>query len=141
MPWQSSGYILVLICQDSEYGRVLNMQELHRVLNMPQYGWIYLSRTWICLNMSGFTIMNRFLNMYHIIHCAESLYKLMSIWEKGISEPGQRSKMERFRKIIIVFNYFCKKSYIFESVLDVCRVLTMAEFWNFRIYERVLNIH
>ena len=26
------------------------------------------------------------------------------------SEPGQRSKMEFFEKIIIVFNYFCTKT-------------------------------
>ena len=26
------------ICLDSDYGRILNMQDLHRVLNMPQYG-------------------------------------------------------------------------------------------------------
>ena len=45
MPWQSSKYIL-----GYEYARILNMagfwymQELHRVLNMPQYGWICFNR-------------------------------------------------------------------------------------------------
>ena len=35
----SSEYILSSkYAQDSEYGRVLKMQELHRVLNMPEYG-------------------------------------------------------------------------------------------------------
>ena len=37
---QSSEYIL-----GSKYARVLNIQELHRVLNMPQYSWICLNRT------------------------------------------------------------------------------------------------
>ena len=41
-------YTAFWICQHSEHGRVLNMQELHRVVNMPQclnrtgkYVWIY----------------------------------------------------------------------------------------------------
>ena len=37
----------------------------------------------VCLNRPEFTIINR--------------------------EPGQRSKIERFGKIILLFNYFCKK--------------------------------
>ena len=69
MPWQSSEYVL-----GSKYGRVVNIQELHRVLNVPQYGWIYLNRPWICL--SEFTI----------------------------------KRQEHFATIIIVFNYFCKKT-------------------------------
>ena len=28
------------IFQDSEYARFLHMQELRKVLNMPEYGWI-----------------------------------------------------------------------------------------------------
>ena len=28
------------IFQDSEYPRFLRMEVLHKVLNMPQYGWI-----------------------------------------------------------------------------------------------------
>ena len=66
----------------SEYRKALNIQELHRVLNTLQYGLICLNRTWICLNMSEFTIIDRVLNMYQIIHNARSLYKLMStFWE------------------------------------------------------------
>ena len=44
-------------------------------LNMWQYGWICINRMWICLNMSEFTIIDRVLNMYHIIHSVRSLYK------------------------------------------------------------------
>ena len=40
--------------------QVLNIQNLYRVLNMSQYGWIYLNRKWICLNMSEFSITDRF---------------------------------------------------------------------------------
>ena len=45
MLWQSSKYTL-----GYEYARILNMagfwymQELHRVLNMPQYGWVCFNR-------------------------------------------------------------------------------------------------
>ena len=47
-------YLRFWICQYFEYGRFLNMQELHKVLNVPQYGWICFIRTWIawiCLNL------------------------------------------------------------------------------------------
>ena len=77
MSWQWWICLRFLICQDYGYGRVLNMQELHRVLNMPQYGWLCLNRTWIC-HMSKFMITNRVLNMYHTIHSARSLFKLLS---------------------------------------------------------------
>ena len=53
MPWQSSEYIL-----GSEYARLLNMQQLCKVLNMPQYGWIFLSKMWMCLNMAEFLIID-----------------------------------------------------------------------------------
>ena len=32
----------VWIFQDSEYARLLRIQALHKVLNMPEYGWIML---------------------------------------------------------------------------------------------------
>ena len=67
---------------DSKCGRVQNMQELLRVLNMPQYGWKCLNKMWICLNMSEFTITESALNMSHTMHSAWSLYKLMSaFWD------------------------------------------------------------
>ena len=67
------------IWQNSEYGRV------KRVLNMPQCGCICLNRTWICLNMSKFMLLDRILNMYHTIYSARSLYKLISTyWEIGV---------------------------------------------------------
>ena len=88
IPWKSSEYISGSKCasilrQGSKYVR---QQELHRVLNMPKYSWIYLNRTWICLNMSEFTIIDKVLNMSHVIHSARSLYKLMSnYWKMGES--------------------------------------------------------
>ena len=36
----------------SEFARVLNMSGLHRVLNMPEYAWLWLTEyAWIYLNM------------------------------------------------------------------------------------------
>ena len=74
MPWWSSEYNL-----GSRYARILNMQELYRVLNMSQHGWICLNRTWICLNMSEFTIIDRVLNKDDTIHSANPLYKLITV--------------------------------------------------------------
>ena len=37
-------YLRLQMCQDSEYGRVLDVQGLHRVLNTPQYDWIYINK-------------------------------------------------------------------------------------------------
>ena len=60
------------IWQGSEYVK------LYGVLNTPQC----LNRTWICLNISEITIIDRALNIYHTVHSARSLYKLMSTyWE------------------------------------------------------------
>ena len=30
----------LLLFQDFEYARVLHMQELHKILNIPEYDWI-----------------------------------------------------------------------------------------------------
>ena len=86
-----------------EYGMFMNMQKLHRALNMPQFNWKCLNRTWICLNMSEFTITDKVLNMSHTMYIVvRSLYKLKSTyWE--ISEPCQRSN-----KMIIAFSYSCQ---------------------------------
>ena len=120
----------------SKYARILNMAELRMVLNMPQYGWICLNRTWICLNMSEFTIIYKILNMYHTTYSVGSLYKLLSTyWEIF------RTLSEWFGKMIIVFNYFRKKLHL-ELLID-CRVLNMSELWifvNFLKYDRVQNM-
>ena len=50
------------------------------VLYVPQYGLICLNRVRICVNMSGFTIIDRVLNMHHIFYSARLLYKLMSTY-------------------------------------------------------------
>ena len=57
-----------LTCQNSEFDRVLNMQEVHRVINMLQYGLKCLNKMRICLNLSEFIIRDWVLNMYHIMH-------------------------------------------------------------------------
>ena len=92
LAWRSSEYIT-----GSEYASILNMKQLHRALNMPQYGSIYLNWTWICQKMSEFTMIKRFLNIYYTILSARSLKNLMSTyWE--IFKTSQRSKMEQFGK-------------------------------------------
>ena len=53
MPWQSSEYIII-----SKYACILSMQESHRVVDMPRYGWICLNRNmpefvWIFDNRHG----------------------------------------------------------------------------------------
>ena len=49
------------------------------------------------------------------------------------SEPGQRSKMQYFGKLITVFNYFCKKRYLkYVTVLNIRKSLCI---W------QVLNMH
>ena len=75
-------YLGFYICQDSKYARVVNMQELHKVLNMPEYNWICLNWTWIGLNMSEFLIIDKFLKMYHTMYSARSLYKLISTYSE-----------------------------------------------------------
>ena len=65
---------------------------------MPECVWIY---------------DNRVLNMHHtyiVEGYSTSWWVLIERW--AYSELSQRSKMECFGKIIIVFNYFCKKLHI-----------------------------
>ena len=71
--------------------------------------------------MSEFTIVDRVLNMYYAIYSARSLYHLMSIYLENSKyseylEHGQKSKMERFRNIILDFHYFYKNK---NSVVNV----------------------
>ena len=59
--------------------------------------------------MLEFTIIDRALKMSHTMHSARSIFKLISnICRWVYPEPSQRSKIGRFEKIIIAFNYFCK---------------------------------
>ena len=71
-------YLGFWICTDCKYGRVLNMQQLHRVLNTLQYVWIRLNKAWIWLNISGCLIADRVLNMYNAVRRARSFYELMN---------------------------------------------------------------
>ena len=105
--WQSSEYCRVLNMQalhsnlnmpdytlislDSILNtRILTMARFwiskkNRIQNILQYDWKCLNRKWICLTMSRFTIIDRILNMFHTIHSARSLYKIMStFWELDV---------------------------------------------------------
>ena len=89
-------YLGFSMCQDSECGSqcasawLLNMQKWHKIQSMPQYGWICLKRTWICMNMSIFDNRGGS-DLYHTIHSARSLCKLMSTyWEIVIFRTASR---------------------------------------------------
>ena len=103
------------VLQDSNYRRILNMYGLHRVLNMPRYGSIYLKRTWICRNMFESMIIDRALNMARFWICliqyktgghSTSSWILFERW--AYLKPCQKSKTERSGKIMTAFNYFLK---------------------------------
>ena len=108
MPWQSTSWVANMsgfwMWQVFEYARVIQGS---------RYATIWL-------NMSEVTIIVRVLNIYHTIHSATSLYKLLS------------SKMERFGKITIAFNYFHKNS--------ILNLWENSEYVSGFKYVRVLNI-
>ena len=105
------------------------MQELHKVLNMSQYGWRCLDRMCICLNMSEFTITDRVLNMSGFWM---SLIKYIAQGHSQVNEylierwtrkkPCQRSKNERFEKLIIL-TFFTK-----HFILNLWEVFQGSEF-------------
>ena len=101
---------------------------------MLQYCWICQNRSWICLNMSEFTIIGFWVCIlqYIVRGHSSSWWALIERW--AYSEPGQRPKMECFGKIIIVFNYFCKKHHL--KSLRGFSILV-----NFHKYDSVLNMH
>ena len=68
------------MCLDFENGGVRICKSYTGFHNMQQYGRICLNRTLICPNASEFTIVDRVLNMYHIMHRARSLFKLMNTY-------------------------------------------------------------
>ena len=121
------------------------MQELHRVLNMPQYGWIYLNRTWICLNMSGFTIIEFTLQVHEYL-----------------LRDGHIQKLVKDLIIYVAFDYF-RKTFHLKSLRGfwicvgfwICQgseystIVNMPGFWISRVtqglpifckYNRVLNM-
>ena len=77
----------------SKYARIRNMAGFWICKSYTGFYtaiWLTMSeRTWICLNMSEFTIIDRPLNMYHTIHSGEvTLQVIMSAyWEMGGFRP------------------------------------------------------
>ena len=49
--WQDFEYASGSKCQGTEYGKLVNMRELQRVLNMPELAWVCLKNTSIYVNM------------------------------------------------------------------------------------------
>ena len=123
------------IRQYSQYASVTQRFEyaiicLHRVLNISRV--LDMSRFWvwqgseyarvthgskcssIWFNMSKFMIIDRVLNIHHAVHSTKSPCKLMSAyWEISVVKALSKiSKIERFGKIIIAFNYFRKTVHV-----------------------------
>ena len=107
---------------------------LRMVLNVSQYGWICLNETWICLNISEFTIIDKLLNMYHTIHRTRSLYNLMSsYWEIRVFRTQSKIKNGAFWKNNYSFLlFFWKKS--------ISNLWEVSEYMLDFKYIRVLNI-
>ena len=116
--WMSQVSQYACVEQRSEYSRIF----FDRVLN-----------TYWILNMSEFTTICKILSMYHTIHSTRPLCKSISTYWETYSEPDQRSKIERFGKIIIVFNWIAKKL--------IMNLWEVSEFVSGFKYVRVLNIH
>ena len=116
--WMSQVSQYACVEQRSEYSRIF----FDRVLN-----------TYWILNMSEFTTICKVLSMYHTIHSTRPLCKPISTYWETYSEPDQRSKIERFGKIIIVFNWIAKKL--------IMNLWEVSEFVSGFKYVRVLNIH
>ena len=82
MSWQSSEYILC-----SKYSWILNMTGFSICRSYTGF--------FLCHNMAEYDWINNdwVLNIYHTIHNARSLSKLMCTYcEMAYSEPGQKSK-------------------------------------------------
>ena len=115
--WQGPQcYTVFWICQNmswvsyecifgSKYGRILTMQELRRVLNMSQCGWISINRTWIYLSMSEFMIIARVLNVHHNNRMRSLQINEYLLGDRCIQNPV---KDLRWSTIEILFNCFYK---------------------------------
>ena len=109
--WQGSQYGTVT--QRYEYARICldRVFNMSWVQNMPGF-WMYQGSEYARVTQ-GSKYAKIWLYMCHTIYSARSFNKLMSTyWEVGFSEPGQRSKMEPFGKIILVLNCFCEKLHL-----------------------------
>ena len=78
MPRQISEYIL-----DYKYARILNMQQLHRVLNMPQYGYVLIGTVLgpllFLLYINNRNQAIKFCNIHHFADDTNLLYLGKSI--------------------------------------------------------------
>ena len=131
------------------------MQELHRNLNMQQYGWICLNRTWICLIMYEFMIIDKVLNMYRTTHIMRSLYKLMGTYWGLFGTQSKINNVELWKNnysfLTIFAKYFILNFWEYsEYVLGFkyVKVLNISNFYKYDgsecastcNYERVLNV-
>ena len=84
---------------------------------MPQYVWICLTRTWVCLNMSEFTTIYRVLNMCRVLY-------ISGFW---IIKDCQYARVQNFRGYT-GFTLFHKC----DTILNMPRGAIMEGFWIFQ---------
>ena len=133
------------VTQPTEYARIC----LDRVLNMPgfwiwkgskyarithrsKYATIWLNISEQDVNMYEFSIIDTVLEYVSWNTKCEVTLKVnecYTYWHIKYSELDERSKMERFGKIIIVLKY--------DKVLNICRNIIMEGFWIFQDSEKV----
>ena len=80
---QRSEYIRICLDRVLNISRVLNMQELHRILIVPQYGWICLNRTSICLKYV-WIVDNRLVSEYVSYNTQREATLHSTYWEMGV---------------------------------------------------------
>ena len=126
------GFQYASVTQRSEYVRICLdiVLNISRVLNMPGL-WIWYGSDMrvlhrgcskyatIWLHMSEFTTTDMTLNMSHIMHCARTLYKLISTyWEMGIFRALSKIKDRAL----------WKNNYSFLTIFANHSILNLLEF-------------
>ena len=119
---------------------------------MPQDGLACLNKTWIRLNMSEFSIIDRVLNIYHTINITLQVNDYL-LRNRRIQNPVKDLRWIALEKWLWFLIIFVKNS-IFKMVLNMCQVLNMwvlkilkfswiwqgSEYASGYNYGRVLNI-
>ena len=96
---------------------------------MAEYVWAGCEYVWIFNNRHspGICILQ------YKVQVTLKVNECYTYWDIKYSELDERSKMERFGKIIIVLKY--------DKVLNICRNIIMEEFWIFQDSEKVRFLH
>ena len=107
-----SSFEYAWVCLGSEYTAIwLNITNYAKVLNMPQYNWIFLNRHKYAWIMSEYA-WNRNLEPGKVIN---------TLWYRDVLRTSSTSNKERFAKTNIVFKLtiFAKRSNMFDRMLNI----------------------